>query len=387
LPEVVKANNGSEGYPLDFAYLVDAGLLITSPERDFLYQPPADLSGFQFGHGYPFPGGYAYPPAFAYAMAPLGHLDRVAAWDWWKVGVGICIAIVALATASAFKSWWWRFGVVAAAVTWEPFLTNARFGQSGALAAALLVGGVLLFMSNRVAGAALLGLTMFKPTVAIGPAMMILSERPRVIAAFCVVAGLLALTPFLWLGVGPMQGWIQTLVTRPIQEYFASSRLNQGLVSFVHINGTTGRFILSLALLGLVIGCHFVELRAGVEAAGALAVCGSLVANPHALVYDWGVAFAVIFLLRRSSQLAIWSTDLGAGFLLILLFVAGDISWQLATRNASVRPLLFWALAVMALILATALLPVDLIPARWRRPDAPAEAQGEASSLGGAVPY
>src|SRR5256885_9370326 len=31
--------------------------------------------------------------------------------SWWKVGVGLCVAIVALATASAFKSWPWRIAV------------------------------------------------------------------------------------------------------------------------------------------------------------------------------------------------------------------------------------------------------------------------------------
>ena len=241
LPDVVKANNGSEGFPLDFQYLVDAGRVITSDQPEFLYQPPADIGKFVFARGYPYPGNYAYTPTFAYAMSPLGHMNGNTAWKWWKVGVGLCVAIVAVATASAFKSWPWRIAVIAAAITWEPFLVNARFGQSGALAAALLVAGVLLFLRNRFWGAALLGVTVFKPTVAIGPAIMLLSEKPKVIAAFCVVAALVALTPFIWLGADSFNGWIQTLVTRPIQEYFASSRLNQGIVSFVHLNGTGGR--------------------------------------------------------------------------------------------------------------------------------------------------
>src|SRR5204863_2991422 len=92
-------------------------------------------------------------------------------------------------------------------------------------------------------------------------------------------------------------------------------------------------------------------------AAGALAVCGSLIANPHALAYDWGVAFAVILLLRRANRLPFWSTDAGAGLVLVLLFIAGDISWKLADHNATARPLLYWALAVMAGILVTALAP------------------------------
>src|SRR5205823_1519309 len=141
--------------------------------------------------------------------------------------------------------------VVAAVAAWEPLLTDARFGQSGAFAAALLVGGVLLYLRNRVWGAAVLGLVVFKPTVAIGPAIMMLSERGKVVAAFCAVAVVVALVPFLWLGVDPFLGWLQTLVTRPLQEYLASSRLNQGLTAGIHINGTTARLILALALLTL----------------------------------------------------------------------------------------------------------------------------------------
>ena len=72
---------------------------------------------------------------------------------------------------------------------------------------------MLLYLRNRVWGAAVLGLTVFKPTVAIGPAIMMLSERGKVIAAFCVVAALVALVPFIWLGIDPLLGWGQTLVT------------------------------------------------------------------------------------------------------------------------------------------------------------------------------
>jgi glycosyl transferase family 87 len=357
IPVVIKAYDGSEGYPLDLQYLIDGGRLITSDHPELLYVPPGDVSKFGFAYGYPFPGAYAYAPTFAYATAPLAHVGLTTGFDIWKAGVFICVLIVALATASVFRSWWWRLAVVAAALTWEPLLTDARFGQSGALGAALLVGGVLLFLSNRLWGAAVLGLTIFKPTVAIGPAIMVLAEKPRVVAAFCIVAAIIAFTPFLWLGSGPLIGWLQTLVTRPIQEYLASSRLNQGITSNIHLNGTTARLFLSIALLVLVAACHFVELKAGVEAAGALAVCGSLIANPHALAYDWGIAFAVILLLRRAERLPFWSTDAGAGIVLILLFIAGDISWKLADHNATVRPLLYWALAVMAGILVTVFVP------------------------------
>jgi hypothetical protein len=357
VPQIIDAYGHSHGYPLDLQYLINGGRLITSDTPGFLYQTPRNIENFRFFYGYRYPGGYAYAPTFAYAMAPLAHVGLFTGVDIWRVGIAICTVTIALATASVFKSWGWRLAVVAAGITWEPLLTDVRYAQSGALAAAFLVGGVLLFLHNRVWGAALLGLTVFKPTVAIGPAIMVLAEKPRVLAAFCLVAALIALTPFFWIGFGPLLSWVQILVTRPIQEIVASSRLNQGLTSTIHLNGATARIVLSIAVLVLVTVCHVVHQKAGVEAAGALAICGSLIANPHALVYDWGVAFAVILLLRRARGLPFWSTDIGAGVVLILLFVAGDISWKLAAHNGSARPLLYWAVAVMVGILATVLAP------------------------------
>ena len=357
IPEIPAAYDHRNGYPLDLQYLIDGGKLITSGNPEYLYHTPARLENFALFFGYPYPGGWAYAPTFAYLMSPLGHVGYFTGLDIWRVGVAICVLIIGVATASVFKSWAWRIAVLAAAITWEPLLTDARFAQSGALAAAFVVGGILLFLYNRVWGAAVLGVSVFKPTVAIGPAIMMLSEKPRVVAAVCIVAALVALTPFLWLGLDPLGGWIQTLVTRPIQEYLASSRLNQGLTSNIHLNGTTARIFLSAALLVLVVAVHLVEERAGMEAAGALAICGSLMANPHALAYDWGVAFAVIILLRRASRLPLLSTDAGAGFVLILLFIAGDISWHLADHNATARPLLYWALGTMLVILAATFAP------------------------------
>src|SRR5262249_42446955 len=150
VPHLIGAFDGHEGCPLDFQYLVDGGRVITSDHPGWLYQPPRQLNQFQFAYGYPYPGSYAYAPPFAYASPAFGEVDLCStAWNTWKAGVFFCMLVVALLTASVFKSWAWRLAVVLAALTWQPLLTDARFGQSGALAAALAVGGVFLFLRNK----------------------------------------------------------------------------------------------------------------------------------------------------------------------------------------------------------------------------------------------
>ncbi len=372
VPHVLDAYSGRQGYPLDLDYLINAGRVITGDRPGALYDRSQQPANWRRQYGYFFPGAYAYAPAFALASAPLKEVDGKTAWDISRVIIAISMLALALGTASAFASWPWRAAAFAAVITWQPLLLNARLGQTGAYAAALLGCGIVLFLRNRALGAALLGLTIFKPTIAIGPAIMVLSEKPRVIAAFCLVAGLVALVPFLWLGIDPLRGWIETLATRPLQEYFASNRFNQGIFGRVRINGPEARVALALGLLALVALCHFVERGAGLEAAAAVAVCGSLLANPHSLLYDWGPGFAVILLVRRSARLGALSTDLGAGILMVSMFVAGEVSWSLSDRDATVRPLLLWGLATFALLGVAGLRPL------WR---APAKSLGRVTGL------
>lgn len=357
LPAVYDAYTVSPGTGGDLTYLLDAAELATSSESKTLYGPGpvVDQATYKQIHGYEYPYYYPYAPAFAFALSPLTTVSRGTAFDLWRAGVALCTAILSFLVASSFKSWPWRVAMVAAVVCWDPLLLNARIGQAGALVAAATAIGVIVFLRNRNLGAALMGLLALKPTAAIGPALIAFSEKGRAWLWFMAVAVVAVMLPFAYFGPGAFLDWLDILSTRGASDLGGATRYNQGL------NSLLGRTeVVSFLLFGLLVGgvllSDKVRDNLGVCAGAAFALFAALLLNPHGLLYDWGVAFAGVMLLRRSNLLAGDGTELAAGLLGISLFVAGQLAWDLTFKDYVIRPLTGWALLVTAALLALAFL-------------------------------
>ena len=105
-------------------------------------------------------------------------------------------------------------------------------------------------------------------------------------------------------------------------------------------------------MLALLVGGVLVSERVreslGLCAGAAFALIVSLLLNPHGLIYDWGVAFAGIMLLRRSKLLGEDALELAFGLLGVTLFAAGQLAWHLTFHDYVIRPLTGWALLVTA---------------------------------------
>jgi hypothetical protein len=106
---------------------------------------------------YPMIGGalpFIYPPLFLLIVWPLGLLSYGAACALWIV---LTLALYVTALCAPV----WRRPIVAALLVVPSTTIAIFFGQSGVLAAALIIGGLRLLKTRPVLAAALLGLAAF----------------------------------------------------------------------------------------------------------------------------------------------------------------------------------------------------------------------------------
>lgn len=360
LPDVYDAYTAGAGTGGDLGYLLDAAELVTSSgESKTLYGPgPHGLDQTQYkaiyGHEYPY--FYPYAPAFAFAMSPLATVPRDTAFDLWRAGVALCTAVLAYLVASSFRSWAWRLAMVAAIACWDPLLLNARIGQAGALIAAATAVAAVVFLRHRNAGALIMGLLALKPTAAIGPALMAFSEKGRVWMVFLATAVVAVMLPFAYFGPDAFFNWIDILSTRGASDLGGAARYNQGLNSLLGRTEVVSFLLLAL-LIGGVLLSEKVRENLGLCAGATFALIASLLLNPHGLIYDWGVAFAGIMLLRRSRLLDEETSELAFGMLGLSLFAAGQLAWHLTFHDYVIRPLTGWALVVTGALIVLALSP------------------------------
>jgi hypothetical protein len=109
------------------------------------------------------------------------------------------------------------------------------------------------------------------------------------------------------------------------------------------------------AALGIGVVLLVNRLSSCLEAAAALALLAGFLLNPHSLLYDAGVCFGVILMLRRlQTGLDDERSDWLAGGVLLTLFVAGDWTWRLRGHIDAVPPLTVWAVLAFGAITALA---------------------------------
>jgi hypothetical protein len=354
LPAVYDAYSAGAGTGGDLGYLLDAAELVTSSdESKTLYGPGpvVDQTTYKQIHGHEYPYYYPYAPAFAFAMSPLTTLSRDTSFDLWRVGVAFCTALLAYLVASSFRSWAWRLAIAVAIVCWDPLLLNARIGQAGALIAAATAVAVVVFLRNRNAGSVLLGLLALKPTAAMGPALIAFSEKGRVWQVFLATAVVVVMLPFVYFGPGAFRDWLDILSTRGASDLGGAARYNQGLNSLLGRTEVVSFLLLAL-LIGGVLLSEKVRENLGLCAGAAFALFASLLLNPHGLIYDWGVAFAGIMLLRRADILEDKAAELAFGLLGLSLFAAGQLAWHLTFHDYVIRPLTGWTIIVTAVLIA-----------------------------------
>jgi len=358
----------------DFRFLYNAGVVATSRDARLLYGPEPDANTWVTEKGYNYPVWYPYPPAVAVATGALQPLGRDGAATAWRVLVALCTIALGLLVAREFRSWPWRAATFLAVICWEPLLVNARIGQTGAFIALATALAVLVFLRNKNLGAIFFGLIAVKPTAVIGPSLLIFPEKLGVWGRYAGTAAAVILTPFLYFGFDQFKRWINVLSTRgadDVGSVGAQHYYNQGITSAFGGAGYFGLVVAIVLLIAAAFGVSEVLKRLGPLAGAAFVLALAALVNPHNLIYDWGTAFIVVLLLRRSDLVPSKYAELAVGALAITLYAAGQIAWDVRYSLYVIRPLTLWAFSVTLALLIVAFW--DEIKA-WAKPDAKTEA-------------
>ena len=345
----------------DLRYIIDAGNVLTDENPAGLYErnPESVNRSVQLAQegGYVYPHSYPYTPSFGLAMVPLAKASDRFAGNFWMVLTIASTLVLAGLVASTFRGWSWRLLVAASVICWEPLLLNARIGQTGALVAGASAIAFVVFLRNRNLGAVLLGLLVFKPTAALAPFFLIFPERMGVWARFYGVVTFVAFVPFIWLGPDALFGWIDILTDRAVVDLSGGHVYNQGLSAVINLKNPVGVFLVAWMLLLLALLVSSVETRLGIAAAAALTIYLALVLNPHSLLYDWGVAFVGILLIRSGGLFPEKLADACAGALALSLFVAGQLVWHENQVGEQLHLLTVWTVLVVGSLVVLALSP------------------------------
>jgi hypothetical protein len=261
---------------------------------------------------------FLYPPSIWLLIYPLALLPYGIAFAIWTV------ATVAAYLASVCVGEWRRDEVIALVIA--PTTTIAIFyGQTGLLAAALLIGGLRLLRTRPWLAGILFGLLTMKPQFGVLlPVALLAGGYWRSIAAAvvtfltCVAASTLAFGDSIWLV------WARSL---PVNAPFPESRrlaldaLMPTIAANLDMIGTAPT-VARLAQALLVLACAAVIWRVWRRGATPLAIAAlaaaALLATPYAFVYDMPLVTAAVLLVFRDA--AATGQPLGRWELLVLAF-------------------------------------------------------------------
>jgi hypothetical protein len=245
---------------------------------------------------------FIYPPLFLLIAWLLGLLPYGAACALW-----IALSLVLYVTALCAPVW--RRPIVAVLLIVPGTAIAIFFGQSGMLAAALIIGGLRLLKTRPVMAGVLLGLAAFKPQLAILlPAALVAAGcwRTIAVAAATFFAGVIASGQAFGWSIWPV--WAHMLTTTdPIPD---SDR--------VRLDRMMPTVTANLQLLGApAVAIHLVQMgfalvataviwrlwRRGPTRIGiaALAACALLV-TPYGFVYDMVLTTGAVLLLVEEAM-------------------------------------------------------------------------------------
>ncbi len=265
------------------------------------------------------------PPFYALLYTPTARLPYE-----WSALIWSIVSLLALGLGVRWLAPDRPRQILWHALGFYPVLAVMQFGQNSLLSFAVLCGVYRLLANERRFAAGLAaGLLAFKPTLLIGLVVWALLDIRRkwpcalgaatTVAALCGVS--YALLP---------TAWEQFLATLPANSKFDSFEWwkNHTPRAFVRLlfpstvrTPWEGRATLAAALVGvawflLIWRTHRHDPRAMFAAMILL----TLWASPHALIYEWAIAFAAGYLLwERAPNRREWVVPLAAMWLALLI--------------------------------------------------------------------
>lgn len=317
----------------DLAYLVRWGMSTPLPPfGDFfglwsfgrfahangrLIYDPVALANYQHAlnpavHGsFPFP----YPPTFLLAVIPLAFMPLPVAYGVWIASTGAACLLATLGKA-------WRsiygFGLLVVPTT----LLTITSGQNGFLSAALLVGGLNSLKTKPLLAGVLLGLLTYKPQfVLLLPVILIACGNRAALLACGLTAACSIVTTSLLFGWAIWPSWIAGFPA--YQKLLSANQANLDhlmptVLAGMHMLGAPaalGYILYAVVALAVAALCWRALSRGITDRAIAMAIVGSFLVAPYAMVYDTPMIASAVVLhwkSRRASghTIGLWEVTL-----------------------------------------------------------------------------
>lgn len=290
----------------DFANLWSGGTLASQGKLATLFDAHAYQAWWQEQFGVAKEGSeWSYPPSLLLLAAPLSLLPIVWSYILWTLG-GLAGVFAALKRNALPVT------VGAAAVLSAGAFNNMFFGQTGALTAALLLGGLLAAGRRPILAGVLFGLLTIKPQMGLlVPICLIASGNWRAfVAAAATSLALIAASGLIFGWDAWVQFFTKTMpMMRAILEApYPETYQRNGITVFLTARAAGAGLIVAYGAQFLAAGAAaalawMVWRRNDVDAAvrAGFTACLSLLATPYAYSYDM-VAYsaAVAILLWRA---------------------------------------------------------------------------------------
>ncbi len=284
----------------DFFAFWSFGRFALTPGLPGIYDPAA-LQHFQHGLEPAFTAAYPflYPPSMLLVLAPLAWLPFAVAWAGWSLAG---LASTLLASGVPLRSW-----TGAALLAAPTTLLCLIGGQTGLLAAALLLGGWRAVPTRPWLGGALLGLLTLKPQLCLlVPLALVAAGQWRALAAAFLCAAALVLATgcvFGWQMWATWTGSLPSDAALVLQNRSSVAQLmptvSAGLYQLGMPDGPAQALQAAAAAVAALVTWQ--AFRAGVTtAAVAVLAMATFLAAPYAYVYDLPIVTGALVVLLAS---------------------------------------------------------------------------------------
>ena len=287
----------------DFSNVWAAGRLVLQGDP----AAPYDVARQIAAEAYAFQGrstaffGWHYPPVFLFVAAGLALLP----YGWALV---LWTALTLPAYLAALRAILSRRETVLIALAFPAVFVNLGHGQNGFLTAALLGGALAVLDYRPLLTGFLIGLLSYKPQFGLlVPVALLASGCWRAVTAATVtvlgtvVATLLTFGPRVWQAFAEFSSFTRLIVLEEgnigwakIQSLFSAVRMLGGVVEEAYAAQVALALALAASLVWLWRSSASYDLKA------AALACGSLLATPYVLDYDFVVlAVSIAFFARH----------------------------------------------------------------------------------------
>jgi hypothetical protein len=247
---------------------------------------------------------WSYPPTMLLLSAPFAQLPLGSAYLVWTFGTLLALWLALRGSGVAIP-------VAIATVLSPSACVDLIFGQTGALTAALFLGGMLLIDRRPIVAGILIGLLTVKPQLGLLiPICLIASGRWRVLVAATVTMVALIVATGILFGWDLFSLYLEKtapLMRAVLEAPFPKPYQANGITVFLALRTLGGSVSLAYAIQALaVLGAVVVTWQVWRRGAGdltlrvALVACLALLATPYGYSYDMvAYSFATIVLLAR----------------------------------------------------------------------------------------